>query len=84
VGDDGRLGSFTLDLLTAPYWVGSAQPGGVGGRIGNWFADKSPPGPAPTGVAVIDGADSASIAGAVVTINVPIKPAGYVLDLLLA
>jgi hypothetical protein len=27
-----------LDLLADPYWVGSAQPGGIGGRI---FADVS-------------------------------------------
>jgi hypothetical protein len=71
---DGRLNSFTFDLLTAPYWVGTAQPGGQGGRMGTWFADKSPPGPAPVGVAVISGADSASLAGTVVTINVPIMP----------
>jgi len=42
--------------------IGTAQPGGIGGRIINWFADKSPPGTVPTGVAVIDGANSASIA----------------------
>jgi hypothetical protein len=35
---------------------------------------KSPPGTLPTGVAVIEGADSASIAGAVVMVNVPLKP----------
>jgi hypothetical protein len=29
-------------------------------------------------VAVIEGADSASIAGSIVTVNVPIKPNGYV------
>jgi hypothetical protein len=75
---DNRANSFTLDLLNDPYWVGSAQPGGIGGRIMNWFADKSPPGTLPTGVAVIDGANSASIAGSVVTVNVPIKPSGFV------
>jgi hypothetical protein len=50
-------GKFTLDLLTEPYWVGSAQPTGIGGRISNWFADKSPPGPLPTGVAVVEGCE---------------------------
>jgi hypothetical protein len=35
---DGSAGKFTLDLLADPYWVGSAQPGGIGGRI---FADVS-------------------------------------------
>jgi hypothetical protein len=33
---------------------------------------------APIGVAVIGGADSASLSGTVVTANVPIKPAGTV------
>ena len=41
---DGRANSFTLDLLADPYWVGSAQPGGIGGRIMNWFAEKTPAG----------------------------------------
>jgi hypothetical protein len=48
---------------------------------------KSAPGTLPTGVAVIEGADSASIAGAVATVNLPVKPKCYVyhvvLDLLL-
>jgi hypothetical protein len=83
---DGRLASFNLDLLNDPYWVGSAQPGGIGGHIMNWFTDKSPAGALPTGVAVIDGCDSASIAGSVVTINVPVHAKGFVyhvaLDLL--
>jgi hypothetical protein len=63
---DGQLGTFTFNLLTDPYWVGSAQPGGIGGNIKNWFADKTAPvGPLPTGVAVIGGADSASARSAV-------------------
>jgi hypothetical protein len=61
-------------------------PGGVGGRTINWFADKSPPGTLPSGVAVVDGADSATIPGPAVTVNVSIRPKGYVclvvLDLL--
>jgi hypothetical protein len=46
--------------------------------MGNWFADKVPPGPAPTGMVVIEGADSASISGTVVTVSIPITPAGHV------
>jgi hypothetical protein len=53
-------------------------PGGIGGRITNWFADKSPPAPLPSGVAVVDGADSATIPGSAVTVNVPVQPKGHV------
>ena len=38
---------------------------------------------APTGVAVIEGADSASIAGSAVTVNVPVQPKGYVYHVLM-
>jgi hypothetical protein len=58
--------------LAEPYWIGAAQPTGIGGRIANWFSDRSPPGALPAGVAVIKGADSASIARSIVMINVPI------------
>jgi hypothetical protein len=44
----------------------------------NWFAEKSPPGSLPTGVAVVDGANLASIAGSAVTVNVPIKPKDHI------
>ena len=30
---NNRANLFTLDLLVDPYWVGTAQPSGVGGRI---------------------------------------------------
>jgi hypothetical protein len=40
-------------------------------------------GMAPTGVAVIEGADSASIAGSAVTVNVPVQPKGYVYHVLM-
>jgi hypothetical protein len=75
---DGRANSFTLNLLADPNWVDTAQPGGVGGRIINWFADKSPPGTLPTGVAVIEGADSASIAGSAVTVKAPFQPKDHI------
>jgi hypothetical protein len=77
---------FTLDLLHDPYWVGSAQPGCVG--VANWSSDGSPAGTLPTGVVVIEGCNSATLAGTVVTINVPVMPNGYIhkitLDLLFA
>jgi hypothetical protein len=38
---DNRANSFTLHLPADPYWVGSEQPSGIGGRISNWFADVS-------------------------------------------
>jgi hypothetical protein len=75
---DGRLASFAFDLLSSPYWVGSNQPGGTGGRMGNWFAHKSPAGPALVAVTMIDGALAASLAGTVVTVTVPGRPAGQV------
>ena len=80
---DGRAASFTLDLLNDPYWVGSAQPGGIGGHVQNWFADKSPPNTPPTDVAVIDGADGASLSGSTVTINVPVHAKGFVYHVVL-
>jgi len=58
-------------------------PGGIGGRITNWFADKSPPGTLPSGVAVVDGADSATVPGSAVMVNVPIRPKGYVYHVVL-
>src|SRR5262245_38119642 len=46
-------GIFEYDRFMRPYNLrtvaarkpgGTTQPGGIGGRIINWFADKSPPG----------------------------------------
>jgi hypothetical protein len=70
---DGLSRSFSLDLLADPYWVGSAEPGGVrAGRVANWSADKPHPGQGghpcwPTNVAVVDGCDAASLSGTTVT-----------------
>ena len=55
------------------YWLSLY---GNEAKAGGGISKIIPPGPAPTGVAVIDGATSASIAGTVVTINVP-QPAGH-------
>src|SRR3954468_24460359 len=88
---DGVSTSFTIDLVAGgtPYWIGTAQPGGVGGRATNWLTDLPPSkGPNPVGVQVVVGALFASLLGTVVTINVPDKPAGtrypVTLDLLFA
>jgi hypothetical protein len=54
---------------------------GIGGRTANLFSDRSPSGTLPTGVAVIEVADSASIAESIVMVNVPLKPANYVYKL---
>jgi hypothetical protein len=43
---------------------------GIGGRTANLFSDRSPSGTLPTGVAVIEVADSASIAESIVMVNV--------------
>jgi hypothetical protein len=47
-----------------------------------------PFGTLPTGVAVVNGCDSATLTGSVVTINMPVMPSGYIhkitLDLLFA
>jgi hypothetical protein len=81
---DGVSTSFTFDLNISPYWVGTNSPAGQGGAIVNWFGGASPGSkiPPPTGVVAIAGADSASL----VTINVPVQPAGsrheVILDLL--
>jgi hypothetical protein len=80
--------SFTFDLNISPYWVGTNSPAGQGGAIVNWFGGASPGSkiPPPTGVVAIAGADSASLVSPVVTINVPVQPAGsrheVILDLL--
>jgi hypothetical protein len=52
--------------------------GQSGHAAASWRFYESPPGTPPTGVAVIAGADTASIAGTVVTVNVPLKPVGFV------
>jgi hypothetical protein len=85
---DGVSTSFTFDLNISPYWVGTNSPAGQGGAIVNWFGGASPGSkiPPPTGVVAIAGADSASLVSPVVTINVPVQPAGsrheVILDLL--
>jgi hypothetical protein len=85
---DGESMSFTFDLNISPYWVGTNSPAGQGGAIVNWFggASASSKFPPPTGVVAIAGADSASLVSPVVTINVPVQPAGsrheVILDLL--
>ena len=56
---DGAAASFDLNLTADPFWLGQARPGGIGGRVCNWFVDRA--GPAPVGVIVIDGATSASL-----------------------
>jgi hypothetical protein len=85
---DGVSTSFTFDLNISPYWVGTNSPTGQGGAIVNWFggASASSKFPPPVDVVVIDGADSASLVSPVVTVNVPVQPAGsrheVILDLL--
>lgn len=75
---DGRNTSFALDLIKNPYWIGSSTTSGIGGRITNWFADNPSLGLAqPVNVAVVAGADSATLAGTIVTIIVPVKPTGF-------
>lgn len=72
---DGTSTSFTLDLTINSYWIGSNRYE-TGGRITNWYSDAKPYVNGPVGVVMIDGANSASIVGNVITINVPVKPAG--------
>jgi hypothetical protein len=86
---DGVSTSFTFDLNTSPYIVGTASYD-VGGIICNWFggASASSHFPPPIGVNVVSGADSAELVSPVITVHVPVKPAGFhyevVLDVLFA
>jgi hypothetical protein len=57
---------------------------GYGGRITNWFADPDiKHGAPPIGVMVIDGADSATLVGTVVTVAVPVQPDGALYEVTL-
>jgi hypothetical protein len=85
---DGVSTSFSFNLNISPYWVGTSGPTSVAGAIVNWFggASSSSKFPPPTGVVAIAGADSATLDSPVVTVNVPVQPAGsrheVILDLL--
>jgi hypothetical protein len=68
---DGVSTEFTLDLLKDPYWVGSHTTSGIGGVIQNWDTSLV------NDVLSVEGAESMSISGTVVTITVPLKPEGY-------
>lgn len=87
---DGVSDSFTFDLNTSPYWVGTSGPDSVGGAIVNWFggASASSKFPPPIGVKTISGAERAELESPIVTVFVPIQEAAtryeVVLDLLFA
>ena len=75
---DGESDAFTFDLMSDPYWIGSATTSGIGGRIMNWFAEADEVGASlPVGVLTVDGAVSATLVGTVVTVNVPVQPAEH-------
>ena len=75
---DGESTSFVFDLFASPYWVGTSQPGGIGGHSPNWLSEAQ--GAAlPTGVVVIDGALSATLPNNFqIQVDVPVMPAGHV------
>jgi hypothetical protein len=68
---DGENTQFTLDLTKDPYWVGSHTTSGIGGSIQNWDYSLI------NDVLAVEGAEGMSIDGTVVTITVPLQPAGY-------
>ena len=75
---DGESTSFDFDLAADPYWIGSATTSGIGGRIMNWFAEAGETGVSmPVDVIIVAGAESATISGTVVTVNVLVKPIGH-------
>jgi hypothetical protein len=81
---DGVSTLFSFDLMNDPYWVGEESTKGYGGRITNWFADPDiKHGAPPIGVMVIDGADSATLVGTVVTVAVPVQPDGALYEVTL-
>jgi hypothetical protein len=81
---DGESTSFVFDLFKSQFWIGTAQPSGFGGHSPNFFTEKAAT--LPSGVVVIDGAESASLLNTMITVNVPVEPEGHVyrvtLDLL--
>lgn len=83
---DGTTTQYTLKLAKDgdPYWVGQAKPGGVGGRIQNWFAEV-PTAAAPKGVRVVTGAVSAGLAvpTSILTITIEPKSNGTVQEVVL-
>ena len=73
---DGTTSSFTVKLAKDgdPYWVGSNQPSGFGGRITNWFADN-PLAATPKAVKVVTGAISVGLAVSTSILTIGINPA---------
>jgi hypothetical protein len=76
-------------IVTSGLAVTRRLPVGVKFMPKPWLPlDILPFGTLPTGVTVVDGCDSATLTGSLVTINVPVMPSGYIhkitLDLLFA
>jgi hypothetical protein len=86
---DGVSTSFTLNLASEPYMIDTTLMQGYNGALQNWGAVVTPANVPPSGVAVVEGATSATISpppGPIVTIGVPVQPQGHqyrvILDLL--
>jgi hypothetical protein len=80
---DGESTQFALDLALDPYWVGASTSSGVGGAVVNWLTNAEN---VPTDVMMVDGASGANMAGAgstVVIIDVPVKNAGELYEVVL-
>jgi hypothetical protein len=78
---DGQSTSFTLNLSTEPYLIDTTITQGLTGVLQNWGATTTPSNASPSGVAVVEGASSASISlppGPIVTVNVPVQPSGFI------
>ena len=81
---DGESTSFVFDLFKSQFWIGTARPSGFGGHSPNFFTERAAQ--LPSGVVVVDGAESASLLNTMITVHVPVQPEGHVykvtLDLL--
>jgi hypothetical protein len=84
---DGVSSSFTLNLGTEPFLIDPTIASGINGLPQNWGGPIVTPANAPpSGVAVVEGASSASISlppGPILTINVPVQPVGYIYRIIL-
>ena len=78
---DGESTSFVFDLFQSQFWIGTAQPSGFGGHSPNFFTEKAAT--LPSGVVVIDGAESASLLNTIITVNVPVEPEGHVYKIIM-
>src|SRR4029077_18722003 len=72
---DGESTSFVFDLFKSQFWIGTARPSGFGGHSPNFFTERAAQ--LPSGVVVVDGAESALLLNTMITVQVPVQPEGH-------